>query len=197
MHIIIDLDDVLIQSSYVDSTGRRCFCWTKNLQQDLGIAADVISLLSNNWDDVIIGKVSLPEHVDKTLNGKINNISSSEFIKYWTEYKTELNQNITDWVTEMYSKGHKLYVATNQENIRTQKIIQQHPHFFGLFDKVFTSADLGVQKNDALFYIKILDILNIRATDACSIDDSQQNVDASIKAGVRSVRYTPNKKFNI
>ncbi len=197
MHIIIDLDDVLIKSSYVDATGKRCFCWTKNLKQDLGITADVISLLSNNWDDVIIGKVSLCEHVEKTLGLTIDNVSSNDFIKYWTEYKVELNEDMANWVADMHTKGHRFYIATNQENIRTQRIIEQHSQFFGLFDKVFTSADLGVQKNDALFYIKVLDILNIKATEACCIDDSQQNIDASVAAGIRSIRYTSEETFNI
>lgn len=197
MHIIIDLDDVLIKSSYIDTTGKRCFFWTRNLKQDLGVTVDVISLLSNNWDNVIIGKVSLYEHVEKTLGGKIGNVSSNDFIKYWTEYKVELNENLVSWVTDMHAKGHRFYIATNQENVRTQRIIEQNPQFFGLFDRVFTSADFGVQKDEALFYIKMLDILGIKASEAWCIDDSQKNIDASVAAGIRSIRYTSEEILNI
>ncbi|MDR0364822.1 MAG: HAD-IA family hydrolase [Bacteroidales bacterium] len=187
----MDLDDVLIKSSYLDQNGKVVFYWSENMEKDIGISMDCISVLAQDWDGVITGKKSVYEHVEMFLQKINSNMTSNEFIDYWMNYDIQLNKDVTDWTVNMHQIGHKLYIATNQENTRVERILKKHPDFFKIFDSVFTSADFGTKKTEPVFFTKVLEILNISSSDLLFIDDSDDNIASAQRVGIKSIKYNP------
>jgi putative hydrolase of the HAD superfamily len=108
----------------------------------------------------------------------------------------QLNEQVIIWVLDMHQKGHDFYIATNQENIRVKKIIEKYPNLFSIFDHIFTSADLGIKKTEPAFFGRLLEILNLRASDIVFIDDCQKNLDAAQTTGIKTFKYTPGMKLS-
>lgn len=189
MHILIDLDDVIIKSSYKDSLGRTVFYWVKNIEKHYGITNEQIHMMANGWLEVMIGKKSLKKHVSEFLHNIHSNVSADDFISVWMNYKNKLNQDVKNWVNFMSNRGHILYIVTDQENMRPTHIIKQHSKFFKNFKKIYTSADIGFCKSQEQFFLNILNDLQIKPTEAILIDDNDNNLISAQNVEIKTVKY--------
>lgn len=61
--------------------------------------------------------------------------------------------------------------------------------FDGLFNPIVISADVGVKKPDAMIYRILVDRLGVPASECVFIDNNQDNVDAALSVGMRTVRF--------
>lgn len=189
MHILIDLDDVVIQSSYKDSLGQTVFYWVKNIEKHYGITNKQIQMLANGWPEVMLGKKSLKKHVSEFLYNIHSSISADDFISVWLNYKNTLNQDVRNWVNFMSNRGHTLYIVTDQENLRPAHIIKQYPKFFKKFKKIYTSADVGFCKSQEKFFLNVLNDLQIKPTEAILIDDNDNNLISAQNVEIKTVKY--------
>ena len=134
MHVLMDMDDVLIKSSYKDSENRKKFFWMEHLEEDLGVEKKTIPLLFNEeWESVILGKKTIQKQVEEYLKKTNSKLSPSEFISYWIEHDSSLNENVFRWVQEKYRQGWKFYIGANQENYRVNEIMKKYNKEFMMF----------------------------------------------------------------
>lgn len=190
MHLLMDMDDVLIQSSYINEKGELNFFWTRNLEEDLGIKKDSLNVLFNEeWNDVIVGKKSIHKQVDEYLSAIDANVSKEDFISYWIQKDSKLNSEAVNFAKSMHNKGWKLYIGANQENVRVNSIVEKHNDFFSLFEKIYTSASLGVKKPDKKFFNMILSDLSLDASELVFIDDSSKNIKSALELGIKAFQY--------
>ena len=191
MHILMDLDDVLIKNTYINKVGDVKFYWTEKIEEDLGIKESLlVKLFDKSWDDVILGKLELNVHIKNFLKGIESSVSVEEFIDYWLKNDSILNIKMINWAANMHEKGYKLSIATNQESTRMQNILNEYKDFFSVFENIFTSADLGFKKPEAEFFLEILSRLGLRGEEVLFIDDSAKNIIGAGNIGMKTIKYS-------
>ena len=143
MHILLDMDDVLIKSSFMNKSKELDFYWTQNLEKELGVRRNTLNLLFNEeWNDVILGKKSIYEQVNQYLASINASVSAEKFILYWVNNDSILNSEMVSFAMSMHAKGWKLCIGANQENVRVNYIMEKHKSFFSLFEKKMLFSSL-------------------------------------------------------
>lgn len=190
MHILVDIDGVLIRSTYQDSSGTTRFLWCRRLEKDLGINEDSMTLLFNEqWREVITGKRSLEAQVQAFLARLDTPVTVDEFINYWFTHDARLDEQVAALMKQLHTNGHALHIASNQEHMRVDAIRRKYPDLFGLFSVNFLSADLGFKKPELGFYETVLRTLDCKPEEVTVLDDQPKNVDAARQMGMRAIVY--------
>ncbi len=190
MHLLMDMDDVLIKSSYMSEEGKLNFYWSDNIEADLGIKKNTLSILFNeDWNNVIIGRKSIYQQVEEYLSTIHCSLSSHDFISYWISKDSQLNEEVANFAREIHKQGCSLYIGANQENIRVCAIVEKYKEFFSIFKKIYTSASIGVKKPDRRFFEYILSDLRLFPNELFFIDDSSKNIISATQLGIVGFEY--------
>jgi putative hydrolase of the HAD superfamily len=91
-------------------------------------------------------------------------------------------------------KGHRCYLATNNEKHRTEYLIRDR----GLgqwFDGVFSSADIGAKKPEGDYFDAILRKIPEHKEDIIFWDDDAKNVEGAERCGLKAETYTDFDSF--
>ncbi len=92
---------------------------------------------------------------------------------------------------EMSQGGHQIYIATNQDKIRTNYILEQEK-ISQRFERLISSCDLGVCKPSPEFYFRLIDELDARrAEQIIIVDDGQKNIETATKVGLKAIHFDP------
>ncbi|MTV27748.1 HAD-IA family hydrolase [Nitriliruptoraceae bacterium ZYF776] len=83
--------------------------------------------------------------------------------------------------------GRALRVAASNYPVWIEEVTAEH--LDGLVDRVVASHHLGVRKPDPVFFVRLLDTLEVAAPQAVFVDDRQVNVDAAEELGIESHRF--------
>ncbi len=143
------------------------------------------------------GKADLKDEFSKKLPEWGITDSAETILDEWFKSENNVDNNIVVLIHDLKSRGIKCYMATNQEIYRTKYMLNEMG-FDSLFDKVYSSAELGVKKPDPKFYEIILNDLEkegIKASDIMYLDDSEKNVKVSREMGIPSILYKDYKSF--
>lgn len=97
------------------------------------------------------------------------------------------NEGIDDVIKELKDNGYKLYLLSNIG--LNFHIFNMKMPVFRLFDGLFPSCDYGVIKPEKEVYEAFFRRFFLIPDECLFIDDSPENVDASIKAGMPAVIY--------
>jgi putative hydrolase of the HAD superfamily len=187
--LLFDLDGVVIRSRGRDGT----FLWQADLQARLGVGPAVTAALFRQpgWNEILCGRERFRDHVQTVFAAARVACSPDEFIAFWLANDLHWHTGVLEIAERLKASGHQLFVATNQEALRSAHIRAQ-PAVTRLFDEVFASADLGVCKPSAEFFAEVRRRLPLSSDVACIVvDDGQQNVDAARAAGWRGIRFDP------
>lgn len=71
----------------------------------------------------------------------------------------------------------------------------KHMGFEGAFDKIYSSAHLGLKKPAAEFFAKVVDDLDVDKKDVLFWDDDQRNIDGALEYGIHAEFYTTYESF--
>lgn len=117
----------------------------------------------------------------------------SELINEWLQAENFPNIDLLNIVKDLREDGIKVYVVTQQERYR--KDFLNEIVFKEKFDGFFASCDLGLHKDTAEFWKKILDMLiqndqHLTPEDIFYFDDKQRLVDLAKSLGVNAFLYT-------
>lgn len=116
-------------------------------------------------------------------------LSASDLIDYWFANDAGLDLRVLDDLRALRDQGVKVFLATNQENLRAQYLWNE----LGLRDHadgLITSADLGVAKPDPLFFDRAMLRTNADRSAHLLIDDSPPNVKAAQAFGWKALHWT-------
>ena len=189
MHILIDIDNVLLNSFYKKGT-QTLFYWTQHLEKDLCINPKTLGQLFTK--DFLLKK---PDEVYNYINNYLTNntysISSDTFLNYWLEHDSNLNNAVWTWVLNNYKlKKHTFYIASDQSCVRMDYLLKKFPLWEEVFKNIFTSFSLGVCKNNPLFFQKILSEIKAEATDICLIDDNIENINVAGGMNIKTILFS-------
>ncbi|MBR6412342.1 MAG: HAD-IA family hydrolase [Alphaproteobacteria bacterium] len=189
MHVLIDLDNVLL-NSFSRKDGQTFFYWTQNLKKDLGVEPKTLGQLFTK-DFLLKGPAELYASVNKYLAYNSIPLSADTFVNYWLEHDSNLNTAVWTWVWDNYNlKKHTFHIASDQACLRMDYLLNKFPMWRDVFKKLFTSYSLGVCKNNPLFFQKVLSELGAPADEVCLIDDNRENITIAAQLNIKTILFT-------
>ena len=120
------------------------------------------------------------------------NLSPEQIKNAWNALLIGMPRENVELLRNLKSKGHKLYLLSNTNILHYSSIQREMKEKFGLdsldelFDRAYISYKMGMRKPDPEIYQRVIqDIDPLRSV---FIDDNQDNVNASMAAGIPAVQ---------
>lgn len=188
--VLFDVDGVLVHG-YTGQVERRRR-WDEHLLADLGIDPSAFRDLFIKQvfeKEVLTGRKALLPALEETLPQLGFHGSPFVVASYWLNRDGHLNLQLLDVVRHLRRTGRiRLYVATNQEDMRAFHLWNRHG-FENLFDDMFHAARLGALKPDRAFFERAANILGPQGEPPLFFDDSEAVVEAANAFGWEGVLY--------
>ncbi len=177
MIILFDVDGVLI----------KAFEFGKWLKKNHSLTDyDLNEFFSGPFLKCSEGKSDLLNELSPFIKKWELNYTAEELCQIWFKYDGLRIKSGHALLNDCKNNDVKIGVATTQENYRKQYIIDNYPEIKSL-DYHFFSCDLGFAKPRYEFFDEISRFLKTK--DILFIDDSKQNVEASINYGWKGIHY--------
>src|SRR6185436_6648682 len=108
---MVDVDGVLVDGRPED--GRH---WQTSIADDLGIDAATLhqQFFVPYWEDILLGRVGLMEHLTTALPRFAPHVNPAAFISYWFERDSRIVTPLLLELSSVRSMGVRVYLATNQ-----------------------------------------------------------------------------------
>lgn len=188
--VIFDVDGVLIHGYHSDP--KRVRAWDINLLADTGVDPNRFRqefIFDTFMKKVIIGQMSLVDALEKRLPALGYRGSPMNFIRYWLEHDSVLNEDLLTVVRRLKAKADiRLYIATNQEHLRASWLFN-HLRLCDLFEDIFYAARIGVQKPHPAFFAFVDAKIGYQSEPPLFFDDSPAVVAGARKAGWESIQF--------
>lgn len=185
--IIFDADGVLIPA-------KRKFSVT--LAEKRGISLETtLPFFTGPFQECLVGNSDLKKVILPYLNEWGWDKGVDVLLDYWFSLESKPEKKLIKYIKELRKKGIKCLLATNNEKHRFRYMMDK----MGLakvFDKTYSSANLGHKKPDQKFFQKIYkELKNIQKNEILFIDDSVENIEGAKKFGIHIELYTSIKNF--
>ncbi|KQW77009.1 haloacid dehalogenase [Devosia sp. Root413D1] len=184
--LMMDVDGVLVSGRPTD--GRHLFA---ELEADLGLSPDRLreTFFTPFWEDIVTGREALTERLAPVLAEIAPKVSCERLIAYWFENDSRVDKAVLSAVKRYRERGVPVFLATNQEHMRADYLMQQ----VGLgayVDGIIYSAALGHRKPHAEFFERAAAIADAAPQDIVLVDDTLANVEAARRSGWSAVHWT-------
>lgn len=113
----------------------------------------------------------------------------------WEDMVRGAFEDTVDLARRLKANGFPLYALTNF-SCEKMALVRPRYDFFGLFDAIVVSGEIGIVKPDPAIYRHLLERFDMVADETLFIDDSAVNVAAAAAAGLRAVRYHSAPQLN-
>lgn len=178
--IVFDVDGVLLHT--YDGEGN--FLWHKNLENDLGIS----SIQTNDlffrkyWSKIGIGEMDTLDALAEFLNEINSKVTPQEFLDYWFEKDSSINNEVYQIAKDLYDRGYALYIGTNQETYRVEHLrkILNHEN---IFKKLYASSLMKCEKPSTEYFKVISRETNHKPEELLFVDDTLVNVESALSLG--------------
>lgn len=131
----------------------------------------------------LAGKEGFREAVDDLLVGHGVTTTADALLASWSN--TQVLDGIHPLLADVRAAGVKVYLATNQNPVRGQHMID-HLGYEDHTDGAFYSFQIGHAKPDLAFFTTIVERLGVEPGECLFIDDSEPNVVAAREAGLQA-----------
>lgn len=173
--------------------------WATEMARNYGITDEMLQQFFHDQDrpfyKCMIGQADLREEIAPYLTQWGWQHSVDDFLTYWFEQENVVDQRVLQVIAELRRRGHKCYLATNQEHYRTAYILDEMG-FAPLFDGMYSSASLGIAKPEPGFFTAILADIDVsEPATVLFFDDRPDNVAAAREAGLQAEVYTGYEAF--
>ena len=184
-HLILDADGVLVNGEGFANILSRDFEVDKAKEKEF---------FTTKFQDCLVGKADLKESVAPYLPSFGWKGTVDEFLEYWFKAEHSLNEDLMEDVRRLRKSGLKVVLATNQEKYRTQYMLE-HMGFDGMFDKIYSSAHLGLKKPAVEFFASVVEDMQADKENVLFYDDDQRNIDGALEYGIHAEFYTDYESF--
>jgi len=104
---------------------------------------------------------------------------------------------IRHWIIELVrrlrAKGYATGILSDQTHWLNE--LDKRDHFFREFDHIYNSYYLGKGKRDPSLFTDVVDDLKLQPAEVLFIDDSEKNVQAARKMGLKAILYVDPECF--
>lgn len=180
--LLLDVDGVLLQAR------ERYFSDIFEEEQELPTGM-MKPFFQSVYNDCILGKKNLEEAVlPYFLEWKWQGTVET-FLQHWFCREDKIDDEVFSLVKSIRRNGIKVYLASDHSAYRKRDLLER----IGLKDIVdgaFFSCDLGVTKEDPLFFEKIVTQLAVQKEELLFIDDEEENVRVARLVGIKACLFT-------
>ncbi len=179
MEVLFDIDGVLLDR----------FLFRDHLRTEYGIDPETTSpFFQTRYSLCARGEADLLEELPPFLDSLGWAGSPEDFVGLWFSIENAPKEDTLNFVADLRSAGTACHVASNQELHRARYLTEvmglQH-----LFDRLFFSWHLGVQKPDPAYFAGIEEALARDGGDLLFVDDLVANVEAAKSCGWNAVHF--------
>ena len=190
MHYLVDLDNTLLNTFFIDENGIVNFYWSESFKQDFGQSPRILKdLFCEPFLTMLRTSTGLHAHINMFLKNHNIDMSAEEFSEYWLSRDCSINMDVLNWIRTHHADGDYFYVASNQPIIRMDYIWQHKKELRDLFKDVFIPANIDAAKPEPEFFIKIQEKLNVPFSDICLIDDDENNIESAKQLGMKTIFF--------
>jgi len=177
--LILDADGVLIQGN----------AFSERLARDYNVDRDKEKeFFTTKFQECLVGKADLKESIAPYLTSFGWKGTVEELLDYWFAEEYELNKQLIEYVGRLRKSGIRVVLATNQEKYRTQYMLD-HMGFDSMFDKIYSSAHLGLKKPAIDFFAHLVKDMQVGKAEVLFWDDDQRNIDGAVEYGIHAEFY--------
>lgn len=179
--VLFDADGVLINGVQFSS----------QLARDYGISKEQTKeFFTHVLPQTTIGQADLKEILTPYLEEWGWKKSIDDFLEYWFTSEHHIDEALVNYIQSLRQRGIICCLATNQEKYRIDYMLTKMD-FADMFDMVYVSCHLGVQKPDLSYFQKILDDLDaIKKDEVLFWDDSPSHIQGAKDFGIHAELYT-------
>jgi putative hydrolase of the HAD superfamily len=183
--LVFDVDGVLVEP----------WGFANLLKRDYPqIAPQTTEFFRGVFNDCLIGKADLRAELPPYLAKWGWPHSLDEFLQYWFDAEREVDGRLLAAIHLARVNGIRCYLGTNQERYRVEYMREQMG-FGTLFDGIYSSAQLGVKKDEARFFQAITLDLGVPVNQIMFWDDTQANIEVARSQGWQAELYTGYERF--
>lgn len=182
--IIIDLGNVIIDISFDNVIKEMAAISGKNYK--LLKPQFKIDKAHRDFETGAIDEETFRQHWNKMFDVSL---SKKQFYQVWNAVflKVRLEMNA---LLKKLKKNYRIVLLSNTN--------ETHHHYFktvckkelAQFEKLFYSFEMDCRKPDAEIYHKVLDYLNLSASNCLFLDDTKANLVAAEKVGIKGLLVT-------
>ena len=190
MHYLMDLDNTLLDTFFVDREGQHRYYWTKDFEKDFNRPVSILEdLFQGPFLIALYRTNALQRFIDTFLKRHELSLTADEFLEYWLSRDMNVNNDVWHWIKQKKKEGHSFYIASNQPHVRMDYMLDHLPEWQDVFSGVFTSSRLGVAKPDPDFFMCAKNSLKVPANQLCLIDDSLENIKSAKSLGMNVIWF--------
>jgi putative hydrolase of the HAD superfamily len=149
---------------------------------------------TTKFQECLVGEADLKESIAPYLPALGWKGTADELLDYWFKTEHSLDAELMGYAQNLRKQGIAVVLATNQEKYRTQYMLE-HMGFDGMFDKIYSSAHLGLKKPAVEFFAKVVDDMGVAKEEVLFWDDDQRNIDGALEYGINAEFYTSYDDF--
>ena len=182
MNFIFDIGDVLI-----DLESEKFLHTLMNNPADIKRVREIV-FSSKEWVELDAGTITPKE---ASINLCEREPAYSPYINKMMENLKEMlspKEKTIEVLPKIKAAGHKLYYLSNYHKELSRYILLQFP-FFALFEGGIFSCDVHLLKPSAEIYQCLLDQYGLDPHDCIFFDDTEKNVIAAEKLGIKAVQF--------
>lgn len=184
-NLILDADGVLINGK----------TFSERLARDYDVDRDKEKeFFTGKFQECLVGKADLKESIAPYLASFGWKGTVDELLEYWFAEEYILNKELIAYVARLRKSGVRVVLATNQEKYRTQYMLE-HMGFDGAFDKVYSSAHLGLKKPAIEFFAHVVQDMQVSKNEVLFWDDDQRNINGALEYGIHAEFYDDYSSF--
>ncbi len=188
--ILFDVDGMVIRSKK----------FSDQMQERYGVSWDTMKpFFDGPFQACKIGKGDLKEELSKVIPEWGWRGDTESLMKFWFEGGLEVNEHMTNLVSELREHGTRCYLSTNQEKHRLA-FLRDEVGLGSLFDDIFSSCEIGYTKNNPLFFEHVYKTLcaqdpTLERSEILFADDHEENTTLAEKAGFQTHLYKDFEAF--
>lgn len=183
--LIFDADGVLVNGEQFSETLARDYDVDKVKEKEF---------FTTHFQECLIGEADLKESIAPYLSSFGWKGSVDDFLEYWFKAGHRLDEPLIDYIQKLRRAGKQVALATNQEKYRTDYMLK-HMGFEDAFDKIYSSAHLGLKKPAVEFFAKVVEDLHVPKSEVLFWDDDQRNIEGAKEYGIYAEFYTNYDSF--
>jgi putative hydrolase of the HAD superfamily len=169
---------------------------SKGLARDYGIPLEKsLPFFIGPLQECVSGKADVKEVIIPYLEAWGWEGGPEALLKYWFERDHKINTELISYIKDLRKNGIVCVLGTNNEKYRVAYMLDKMG-FAEIFDKAYSSANIGHKKPHYEFYQKIFeDLENIKKEEILFWDDKLENIEGAKDFGFNAELFTSTEDF--